>query len=418
MYMSSNNLLSNAIKFANTNVAIVIGTYVNGYHVIKGLGQHNLPIIALDYRLNPGLWSKYVAQPMIVDYLSKDEKLLQTLFDIGKQLKKKAVLFPTHDHHTKLFAENYFDLSKYYYVPVNPETLLNVLSKEYQYQTCAKIGIPYPKSYFLRENKDIESMLDTSKDLLFPVIVKPFSRAKNSAMGSLFRAQELNNQKELLEFSRILFENISSGFLVSEVVPGEPDNIWAYTAYCDQDSNIIAGWTGRKLTQRPYYYGVFSTARYEFNAIVEQQGIALLKAFKHIGIGEPEFKYDHRDKKYKLIETNPRYMMWHGVATQGGMNLPLIHYYHAIGDTTNLEQLTRVQSSHIAHIVYMHHEFLNILDHKPKWKYVKNAIRSLFLPNKAWGLLDIKDIGPFLCFQKLKFSNYLHKVRGFFGEKS
>jgi predicted ATP-grasp superfamily ATP-dependent carboligase len=411
-------ILQEKIKAADKNVAIVIGAYVNGYHVIKALGQGKIPTIAIDFKKSPGLYSKYVTQAIVADYAAQEDVLLETLLKVGAQLSKKGILYPTHDHHTKLFASNYEALSKYYYVPVNPGSLFNIISKEYQYQVCAKIGIPFPKSFFLRQIQDINQMLEASEEVLYPLIIKPFSRAKNSALGNSFRVKEIKNRQELVEFSALLREQISTGFLVSEVIPGEPDQIWAYTGYCDQNSEIIAGWTGRKLTQRPYYFGVFSTARYVKNATVEAQGIALLKAFKHIGVGEPEFKYDARDQKYKLMETNPRYMMWHGLALQGGMNLPLIQYYHLIGDQRNFTLLPRTQSETTAHIVFMNHEWMNILDHKPRLKFIRNAIRALFLPNKTWGIFDVKDVRPYLVFQREQLKAVFQKIRRLYDQKS
>ena len=95
--------------------------------------------------------------------------------------------------------------------------------------------------------------------MLFPVLVKPFSRAQNPA-GFDFRVIKINDYSEFEHSIPILKNYINHGILISEIVPGEPDNIWAYTGYFDEKSEVIAGWTGRKLTQRPYYFGVFSSA--------------------------------------------------------------------------------------------------------------------------------------------------------------
>jgi len=396
--MNANIKLNEYIKAHENNVAIIIGLYVNGYHIVKSLANNNIPLVAIDFQKKCGIYSKYINQKIIIDYSQDELKLLELLLDIGKQLNKKGVLFPTHDHHTKLFSKYYTKLEKYFFIPVNPDTLPLVLSKEYQYNICNEIGIPYPKSYFLRTTEDVDNLMKEVDSLMYPVIIKPFSRANNSALGNIFRVKEINSKHELITFSKLLYDNISTGFLVSEVVPGEPDNIWAYTGYCDKNSNIVAGWTGRKLTQYPYYFGVFSTAKYEKNLIVEEQGKRLLKAFKHIGIGEPEFKYDYRDNKYKLMETNPRYMMWHGVGKIGGVNLPLIHYYHITKQFDKFNRINKIQENNTAHLVFMFHEISNIFKEKPKQKYIKNAIKAIFLPNKEWAIFDIKDLGPFIHF--------------------
>lgn len=378
-----------------SNKALVIGLYINGYSIIRELAKDpSIRIVGLDYEKKIGIASRYLSEKYVVKYNGNDKILLNFLIKYGKEQNEKIVIYPTHDHHTKFLAKYYDDLIHYYCIPINPETIPIVIDKKNQYLMCEKIGIPYPKTIFVNTQKEFEESIIKIKKMVFPLLIKPFSRAENPSGGFAFRVIEIKNHSDFEKILPALKDYVNHGFLISEIVPGEPDNIWAYTGYLNDKSEVIAGWTGRKLTQRPYYFGVFSSARCEFNPVVEEQGIKLLKAFNFIGSGEPEFKYDHRDDKYKLMEINPRYMMWHIVGMQGGVNLPLIQYYHVTGRNNELEKMQKKQNKKFAHIVFMESELLNVIDHKPKSKYMKNIINSIMLKNKIWAIMNYSDLLP------------------------
>ncbi len=375
---------------------MVLGLYVNGYSIIRELAKDpSIIIVGLDYnRSNIGFASKYLSERYVVEYNGKDDILFDFLLNYGKKQDEKIVIYSTHDHHTKVFAKYYNELKDYYHIPINLDTIPSVLSKKNQYSMCEKIGIPYPKTIFIKSHEELYRANIEIRKMLFPLIIKPFSRADNPANGFDFRLMEIKDQSDFADILPKLRNYVDHGILISEIVPGEPDNIWAYTGYLDEKSEVIAGWTGRKLTQRPYYFGVFSSARCEINPIVEEQGIRLLKAFDFIGIGEPEFKYDYRDNKYKLMEINPRYMMWHIVGMKGGVNLPLIQFYHMTGEKNKLEKMPKEQRKEFAHIVFMESEILNIIDHRPKYKYIKNSINSVMLKNRIWAIANYDDPLP------------------------
>jgi predicted ATP-grasp superfamily ATP-dependent carboligase len=75
------------------------------------------------------------------------------------------------------------------------------------------------------------------------------------------------------------------------------------------------------------------------------------------GIAEPEFKYDHRDGKYKLTEINLRSMMWHRVGNLSGVNIQYSQYLDALGKTVPHQD--QLKNKNI-HFVYLRHEIINI----------------------------------------------------------
>ena len=76
------------------------------------------------------------------------------------------------------------------------------------------------------------------------------------------------------------------------------------------------------------------------------------------GIAEPEFKYNSRDKKYKLMEINLRSMMWHRVGNLSGVNLQYAQYLDALGKNVNPQ--IQVKNKDI-HFIYLNHEIINLI---------------------------------------------------------
>lgn len=389
--------LKKSLKEYDDSVAVVLGAYVNALHIIRNLGSQGIPVICISgNNAAIGMHSQYVEQAVAIDY-SKDMSILyKGLLTIGQQLRTKAVIFPTRDEHVKILSDNYEALSRYYYIGVNPDNKDNIVSKEYQYKVCAEIGVPFPKSYYLKSKEDLDALAEDSLEMMYPILIKPLSRT--DATYKMFRAIEIGSSNELKEAMPILAKHIDVGYVASEIIPGEPDQLWTYGCYCDSNSNIIAGFTGKKLTQRPYYFGVFSTARYVRNDTVSEQGKRLLEAVKHVGLSQVEFKYDYRDNKYKLMEINPRYWMWHGVGIKDDLSLALVHYYHIKGDIESFEKLNKEQSEKVAHIVFFFSELANIITNKPRIKFIKNFFKAIALPNKIEAIFDSKDIKPLLYF--------------------
>ena len=120
------------------NKALVIGLYVNGYGIIRELSRDSeIPIVGLDH--NPksfGFASKHLSEKYV---LGNNESLIDFLLDYGKKQEYKVVLFPTTDYHTKIFARFYDELSQYYYIPVNPSTLLSIISKNSAFGKCCTL---------------------------------------------------------------------------------------------------------------------------------------------------------------------------------------------------------------------------------------------------------------------------------------
>ena len=365
--------------------ALVIGGYLNSYSIIKELYEQEIYQIAL---FNTGIsLSRYSNKIKYSASINNDHKSL--LIEL-KRLRKQydfIVPFPTDDIQLENLHKIHDEIKGFCYIPFNNERIFNSMNKLHQYEICQNINIPYPKTVKARTIKD----LDQVKELKFPLLVKPAKSINIS--DKLFRTLHLEDLNSYLCNKKNLAKRINNGisFVISELIPGDDTNIYAYTCFRSQEGEILNEWSGKKLTQYPDNYGVFSSASNEAPEIITKQGRQLVEALDAFGIVEPEFKYDHRDNNYKLTETNLRSMMWHRLGNISGVKLHETQFNYATNKKITKYHQNKSES---IHFVFMLHEICNLIGRKYYWKNFKYNVWGS--DKRHWAVFELRDIKPFL----------------------
>jgi D-aspartate ligase len=365
-------------------VALVLGGHVNGYSIIKELSEESVNDIALfDYGSSISRFSNKVI------YKAQIDKKASSLKNEIKKLHQKyeyIVIFPTDDLQLENLHNIYDEVSDFCYLPFNKRNLLRTLDKFYQYETCEACGVPYPKTKQVKRSEDLNDI----SSLMFPLLIKPSTR--KDMVIDVFRTLYLETLEDYESNKLQLISFVEKGveFVVSEYIPGDDTNIYAYTCFRTQEGEILNEWSGKKLTQYPDNYGVFCSASNKAPKEVLEQGRVLVEEFNAFGIIEPEFKYDYRDGKYKLMETNLRSMMWHRTGSISGVKLHETQYNYATGRAVkNYNQ----DISKSIHFVLMLHEISNLIARKGYWKHFKY---NVFEGHKrCWAIFEWRDIKPF-----------------------
>ncbi|WP_417656307.1 hypothetical protein [Pseudidiomarina aestuarii] len=365
--------------------AVVLGGYVNGYSIIRELYDSGVrDIVLVDYNRSLSSFSNKVLHQFVID--RDKESLLSVLNQLHKKYEN-IILYPTDDIQLEFLVDIYKKVCDFCFIPFNPDNLIKTLDKSYQYFWCEKLGIPYPVSRTLETEADWQFI----RELRPPLLVKPSKR--DDLTSSVFRNAFFETY-ECLESARSgLFEHVRSGvkFVVSEFIPGNDTNIYAYTAYRSFDGRILNEWIGKKLTQYPDNFGVFSSAANVGPDVIQEYGRRLLNGMNLWGIAEPEFKYDERDGQYKLMEINLRSMMWHRTGNLSGVKLQYTQWLDAAGIEPPRQQQNRIER---IHYIYMKHELLNLISRNNYFKYFK---RNIFNCNKCeFAVFNWADLKPFI----------------------
>jgi predicted ATP-grasp superfamily ATP-dependent carboligase len=372
------------MPLSHNSVALIIGGYVNGYSIIKGLHESEVPNIWLfDYGNSLARRSRLL---MGVSKIDKDPASLLKALSALHEKYERIVIYPTDDLQLEALEKIGDQVEDYCFLPFNRASLLSCLNKQVQYKYCDQLGVPYPRTQYLRTASDIELALG----MKFPLLIKPSRR--DDLHTKVFRNLFVNTPEELEDRKVALLGFMESGleFLASECVPGDDTNIYAYTAYRSKDGKILSEWIGKKLTQFPDKFGVFSSASNYAPDIVREQGRCLIEGMDLTGIVEPEFKFDPRDGSYKLMEINLRSMMWHRTGSLSGVNLQYSQWLDATGQPPRPQRQTMVPR---VHFVYMKHELINLLSRRG---YLRHFLYNVFGGDlRDFAVFNVRDMRPF-----------------------
>lgn len=303
--------------------AVVLGGATAGYSIIHELHHHGVrPIHLVDKLRRIGTLTNKIEAAHVHE--PTPEGLRDVLLEIHRRHGGRLVLFPTFDENLEHLEAVYDDLAPFCHLPFNRANLLASLDKIEQYRACERLGVPYPRTTFLTKPEDADGL----DDLPFPLLLKPQEKT-----GALIHPRYLVGRDELVHHREPVREHLARGihYLASEVVPGDGSNIHAYVALRTADGRILNDWIGKKLSQYPNEFGVFASASNQCPAEVRELGRRLVEGMDLHGISEPEFKYDARDGKFKLMEVNLRSMGWVHVGFLSGVPLHYCQWLHATG---------------------------------------------------------------------------------------
>ncbi len=302
------------------NPALVLGSYINGLGTIHSLSKYcqKIPIITVDYKKsNFGSYSRHVTKRYV---FNNDEDFLRIIQATYKKYGLKPVLFPTGtDYYTDLLYTYYNSLKKISFVPINNDLKNIIMRKTHQHKIAEKIGVSIPKSiYFCKDEAE------KLQDIKLPLLIKSDTR---SSLDQRFRLSKICNNNDLEIFLKDIHKIDVDRFQASEIIPGPSCMLYTYGSYYHK-GKPLGEYVGRKLTQYPENFGVVCIAENKYNRQVRFLGRKLLNHIEFTGISQVEFKYDLRDRQFKLMEINPRSWMWIKLPTECGVNLPLIQYKH------------------------------------------------------------------------------------------
>lgn len=368
--------------------AVVLGGYLNGYSIIQELHEMGVTDIVLcQYGKQPAGKSRFLKGAYSVD--KSAESLYQALMQIHKTYDY-LVLFPSDDLQTEHMVALEEKIKDFCFLPVNCKNLLWAEDKNNQYHACDACGVPRPKTLLIESSAELPQLCS----MTLPIIVKPSTRFVPGGI-EVFRNLLLETDDAIESALGRLRYFLACGvkLVVSEVVPGDTSEglIYCYTAYRSPDGKILNEWIGKKLSQFPDDFGVFSSAANSAPEIVREQGRKLFAELDIYGIAEPEFKYDVRDGSYKLMEINYRSFMWHRIGNRSGCHLQYTQWLDALGQSVPVEKQDNERKIHFCYLKY---EIINLLTRRGYFKTFRN---NLFGGEKTYhGFGETSDPLPFV----------------------
>ena len=238
-----------------------------------------------------------------------------------------ARLLTVDDESVEVLAKHHQSLSAIYRVTVPPmEVTRFALDKRLTYRRADELGIATPKTTIVDSVADLKAA-----ELRYPVILKPAINHRFFPHTNV-KALPVDDPSQLaqrfISMTRYLPAN---EILIQERIPGAGENQFSFCAVC-KDGDAYATLVARRTRQYPVEFGNASTfVESIVEPSVERDGRRFLESLGFDGMAEVEFKFDPRDRRFKILDVNPRPWGWHTLGRAAGIDFPYLLWRQMCG---------------------------------------------------------------------------------------
>ncbi len=261
------------------------------------------------------------------------EVFVKTLNEYAnRQKENKIIVVATSDELVRLIVENQGKLDKKYLHNYPSLEILNkTLVKDTFYQTFENSILDIPKTYIYScaENQALDEQ--KLKMLMYPLIVKPGNNIEyhNHKFEGMYKVFKVFSREELENvIKKIKNAGYKSNLVIQEFIPGDDCALFDSVFYCSKNKKVQLI-TFAQIGLQERNPGGIGNCTFLVNGFNEhgydEKIVEPLKQFMeelgYQGFAEFDLKYDSRDKKYKVLEINPRQARCSYYLTASGHNL-------------------------------------------------------------------------------------------------
>jgi D-aspartate ligase len=271
-----------------------------GLGIIRSLGRLGIPVytVAEDH-LTPAATSRYLAGSFV--WSAGDlprPQMLEALARIGRNLDRPTILIPTDDLGAILVAEESATLRQWFIFPdISAGMPRNLANKGMLYTVCRQMGVPCPNTLVPTTLSDVTEFVESTR---FPMVAK----AAAGWLNPKPKTSIVHSERELVDVWHSTRNSPNPNLLIQEYIPDGED--WFFHGYCNGASDCLAGFTGMKHRSLPPHFGITTLGKSVTNDVLFHQVETLLKAISYAGIMDLDYRFDERDRQYKLLDFNPR----------------------------------------------------------------------------------------------------------------
>jgi len=271
--------------------------------VVRSAGSLGIPVFhAHAGRRSPIDRSRYSSGSLALPPDATAEQRLQILREFSRE-RGRAVLLPVDDASVMFVEDHAGALEDAFLFPRQPSGLAHALAdKREMYRLCLRHGVHTPLSAFPQSVADVVEHADRAD---FPVVVKRIDASQPAAPAAP-NVRIAGSREELLDAYTLMESPRLPNVMLQEYLPDASDSNWMFNGYFDARSECGVAFTGRKLRQSPPYTGAATLGVCAANPVVEEITRRFLRAVGYRGIVDIDYRLDHRDERYKLLDVNPR----------------------------------------------------------------------------------------------------------------
>jgi predicted ATP-grasp superfamily ATP-dependent carboligase len=292
--------------FAHTDTpVVVVNCQLGALSIMRSLGMQGIVVHGVGSTASePALRSRYCSHRHVVPYSPTDlGPLLSGLLEIAGDLGAKAVLIPTSDETAQFVAENAAALRQHFLFQDNSPSLVRQLASKREMFALAKMhGVPTPETVFPTSMDDVDEYAERGR---FPVMLKAIYGNRQEARGQR-KMQLAETPDKLRELYERMEDPAEPNLMLQEFIPGGDDQVYIFNGYFNHNSECPLGFTGFKIRQFPVHVGCASLGECSWIPEVATVTTEFMRAVGYRGILDIGYRLDPRDRKYKVLDINPR----------------------------------------------------------------------------------------------------------------
>ena len=315
---------------------LTMAAYHGTLAAARCLGANGIPVTIADPELlAPARWSRFATRRRFCPRVEDPQRFVSWLLRFGARFPG-CVLYPTGDDVAWLFARHRAELSAFFRLYQPPlEVIYTLLNKHRLHRACSDVGLDTPATWFPDEGDDVERLGAT---VPYPLVVKPQTQILRwpHNKGCVVPSRETlrNSYDDLMRsatHSALLVDHDPDVVrpLLQEFFPHAAQNIYNLSGFVDETGDLFVVRASRKVLQRPRKLGVgLCFERAETDLPLAGRLLALCRRVGYYGAFEAEFI--QQDRRFLLIDFNPRFYGQMGFDIARGLPLPLFVYEAAL----------------------------------------------------------------------------------------
>lgn len=318
---------------ANPNkhpTAFVLNVSLAGLGAIRSLGRAGIPVVGLDPdETHVGFSSRYCDAEKCPHPVREPEHLVEFLLEQAKRLDEPAVLSPASDAFVLFMSRYRAELAGHFrFILPSPDVVEASVDKRKLYDLAQRAGVPFAATHYPANMDDIFRIKD---ELEYPAYIKPYhSHLWQMAFPGTGKGIKVFTPAELLASFERIFPSGNEA-MVQSIIAGPASNIRSVRVYINREGEVLGAFTNRKIRQFPTEFGRAVLAESIHDPELREMGLKFFRDIDYRGFGLIEFKRDDRDGLLKVTDLNPRWLKTVNLATDAGIDFPLLHYLDLTG---------------------------------------------------------------------------------------
>jgi len=208
------------------------------------------------------------------------------------------------------------------------QVVWSLYNKKEMYFLAKRLSIPTAETVFPESR---EHVLEFCEQAQFPVMLKA-SDGVSVTRRTSEKMLIVGSKGDLIRFYDAMEDASNPSLMIQEYIPGTDDSVWMLDGYFDENSECRFGITARKIHQTPVYKGMTALGVCLPCPEIEESTQALVKAVGYKGILDIGYRYDTRDRTFKLLDVNPRLgASFRLFVAENGMDVARAQYLHFTG---------------------------------------------------------------------------------------